>query len=183
MEGEIFGISDSGAPQQDFGYVPPIGGAGGGGGTPMRFVVAGEDYVVGIVVFSDTALATAVSSSLTIPWDQSQESWADFKTSTQEAIDAAIAELQSQQGSNPTQYSYAVLRLDDRGAVRPIGGGDGSAVQRLLFGGYADILLAGDGSDLPDDIDVQVLDTEECEYYAAVNGWGEENETGGEDSP
>lgn len=183
MDGELVSVSDLyPTDRMDRG---PVYGSGGGGGSTVKLIVNPDEYVVGIVIFSSAAIASAVVDGYTVTWNWRKESPGDFKKDLMDKIDNAIDDFMRGAAEGTPRPTYVVGLLDDRGSVLPSTNPKTKVVEKFSFGRLCDLYRMGSGgSDDPAETgEVTVVETEECQYYAAVEGWGEEGQTGGEDEP
>ena len=180
MEGEAFDVRH--LYPLDFMAQPPVYGAAGGGGSPIKFIVNTAGYVAGVVVFSSSTIASMISGHF-VQWDDTQKSADEFHDDLQKAIEEAIDAFMSKAQSNTPRPTYFIGFMDDRGAALAGVGQESKVLGSITFGRLSDIVRSQTDESLVENGTVTVVKTEECQYYAAVNGWGEENQTGGDDQP
>lgn len=183
MDGELVSVSDL-YPTDRMERAPVYGGSGGGGGSTVKLIVNPDEYVVGIIIFSSAAIASDVADGYTVTWNWGKQSSDEFRKDLIDEIENAIDDFMNGAAEGTARPTYVVGLLDDRGSVLPSTNPETKVVEKFSFGRLCDLYRMGTGDDDPAETgEVTVVETEECQYYAAVRGWGEEGQTGGEDEP
>lgn len=176
MQGEAFDVHH--LYPLDFMQQVPVYGGSGGGGAPLRFIVNSNGFIAGIVIFSSSTIASIIPGYY-VEWDDTTKSADDLYQELYDGIEAAIDEFMNTASSNTPRPTYFIGFIDDRHSVKVTS--SGGIASKFTFGRRSDIIRSQTDSSLVDDGTVVEIKTEECQYYAAINGWGEEGETGGGD--